>query len=94
MERAGYVYRGEQGIPGPHFFRRGDPRSYHLHLAARDGSFWREHLDFRDALRGDRRLRAEYEALKLALAGRYPADRESYINGKTRFVRNALMGLR
>lgn len=94
MERAGYVHRGEQGIPGRHFFRRGDPRSYHLHLAVRDGSFWREHLGFRDALRGDPRLRAEYEALKLALAERYPSDRESYINGKTTFVRNVLMGLR
>lgn len=94
FERAGYVHRGEQGIPGRHFFRRGDPRSFHLHLAIRDGSFWREHLTFRDALRGDPGLRAEYEALKLALAERYPSDRESYINGKTAFVRNALMGLR
>lgn len=94
VERAGYAYRGEQGIPGRHFFRRGDPRSYHLHLAVRDGSFWRDHLTFRDALRGDPKLRAEYEALKLALAERYPSDRESYIDGKTTFVRNAVMGLR
>lgn len=94
IERAGYVHRGEQGIPGRHFFRRGDPRSYHLHLAVRDGSFWREHLAFRDALRRDPRLRAEYEALKLALAKRYPSDRESYIDGKTEFVHHTLMGLR
>src|ERR1043166_1250412 len=29
---AGYVHRGEQGIPGREFFRRGDPRAYHIHL--------------------------------------------------------------
>ncbi|MGH7636346.1 MAG: GrpB family protein [Gemmatimonadaceae bacterium] len=94
IKRAGYVHRGEQGIPGRHFFRRGDPRSFHLHLAVRNGSFWREHLTFRDALRRDPGLRAEYEGLKLALAARYPSDRESYIDGKTAFVRNVLMGLR
>lgn len=90
IERAGYVYRGEQGIPGRHFFRRGEPRSHHLHLALHDGGFWREHLAFRDALRGDARLREEYAALKLALAERHPFDRESYINGKTWFVRNVV----
>jgi len=33
LEEAGYVYRGESGIPGRDFFRRGDPRQYHIHLA-------------------------------------------------------------
>jgi GrpB-like predicted nucleotidyltransferase (UPF0157 family) len=40
LERAGYVYRGERGVPGREYFRRGQPRSYHLHLvgkAARSG---------------------------------------------------------
>lgn len=92
IERAGYVYRGEQGIPGRHFFRRGDPRSYHLHLAVRDGSFWRDHLTFRDALRGDSLLRDEYAALKLSLAKEYPRDREAYIAAKTMFVRAVLAG--
>lgn len=30
--RAGYEHRGEQGIPGREFFRRGTPRAYHVHL--------------------------------------------------------------
>lgn len=48
IESAGYVYRGEQGIPGRDFFRRGTPRSYHLHLTAIGSEFWRDHLTFRD----------------------------------------------
>jgi len=87
---AGYVHRGEQGIPGREFFRRGDPRSYHIHLARRDGQFWNDHLRFRDALRADSRLRDEYAALKLDLATKFPRDREAYIESKTDFVVSVL----
>ena len=68
LVRAGYTHRGEQGIPGREFFRWGEPRAYHLHLAAQHGTFWREHLAFRDALRSRPELRDGYAALKLELA--------------------------
>ena len=84
---AGYVYRGESGIPGRDFFRRGDPRSYHIHLTTVDSTFWREHRAFRDYLREHAAAAAEYAQLKAALAQRFPNDRESYIEGKTEFVR-------
>ena len=90
LVRAGYVHRGEQGIPGREFFRRGDPRAYHLHLAVDGGTFWREHLAFRDALRTRPELRDAYADLKLDLARRFPRDRESYTNGKTGFVRRVV----
>jgi GrpB-like predicted nucleotidyltransferase (UPF0157 family) len=90
LVRSGYSYRGEQGIPGRHFFRRGEPRAYHVHLVEQDGTFWREHIAFRDALRADVELRDEYAALKLNLARRYPRDREAYIEGKTAFVQRVL----
>src|SRR5690349_23314639 len=32
LETAGYLYRGESGLPGRDFFRRGELRSHHLHL--------------------------------------------------------------
>ena len=88
--RAGYVHRGEQGIPGREFFRRGDPRAWHLHLVGHGSTVWREQLAFRDALRGDPALRDAYAALKLALARRFPRDRESYIDGKGAFVRGVV----
>jgi GrpB-like predicted nucleotidyltransferase (UPF0157 family) len=87
---ADYVHRGEQGIPGREFFRRGDPRAYHVHLTAIDSSFWRDHLTFRDRIRAHNALRDAYAALKRDLAEQYPRDREAYINGKESFVKNVL----
>jgi GrpB-like predicted nucleotidyltransferase (UPF0157 family) len=88
---SGYTYRGEQGIPGRHFFRRGDPRAYHVHLTRADSPFWRDQIKFRNHLRTNRESRDAYAALKIALAARFPRDREAYIAGKTAFVRNILL---
>ncbi|MDQ6888327.1 MAG: GrpB family protein [Gemmatimonadota bacterium] len=88
--RAGYTHRGEQEIPGRHFFRRGEPRSYHVHLAEAGGSFWREHLAFRDCLRREPQVREAYSALKRELASRHPREREAYIEGKGPFIREVL----
>jgi GrpB-like predicted nucleotidyltransferase (UPF0157 family) len=90
LTSADYVHRGEQGIPGREFFRRGNPRSYHLHLAAGDSQFWRDHLTFRNRLRSDESLRDAYAALKHDLAARFPRDREAYIDAKAPFVKEIL----
>lgn len=90
LEGADYVHRGEQGIPGREYFRRGAPRAYHLHLVVQGGPFWREHLAFRDALRAHSDVRAAYAALKLDLARRFPRDREAYTDGKSAFVRRVV----
>ena len=87
---AGYVHRGENGIPGREFFRRGEPRSYHLHLTTLDGAFWGDHLAFRAWLRAHDDARDAYAALKRELATRYPRDREAYIKAKGPFVFEAL----
>src|SRR5438105_6685564 len=88
--RAGYVHRGDQGIPGREFFRRGEPRAYHLHLAHIRGAFWREHLAFRDYLRTHPEIRDEYAELKRTLAARFSFDRERYVEGKGAFVRRVI----
>lgn len=90
LSKAGYDHRGQQGIPSREFFRRGNPRAYHLHLTAIDGAFWMDHLTFRDRLRADDALRDAYARLKCHLAATYPRDREAYIDGKTRFVSRVL----
>ena len=90
LTSADYIHRGEQGIPGREFFRRGDPRSYHLHLTAIDSTFWRDHLAFRDRLRADNVLRDAYAQLKRDLAARFPSDREAYIAGKGSLVSEVL----
>ena len=90
LEAAGYIYRGDSGLPGREFFRRGNPRSHHLHLVERGGWHWQRYLGFRDALRAEAALRDAYAAVKHELAARYPHDREAYIEGKTAFVENVL----
>ena len=90
LERAGYVHRGEQEIPGRDFFRRGDPRQYHLHLTQLNSAFWDDHLTFRDWLRTHPDAAAGYMAVKRQLAARFPTDREAYIKGKTAFVLGVL----
>ncbi|MHB1224641.1 MAG: GrpB family protein [Gemmatimonadaceae bacterium] len=72
------------------FFRRGEPRAHHLYLVARQGSFWRDHLAFRDALRARPAVRDVYADLELELARGLPHDREAYIEGKGAFVRGVV----
>jgi GrpB-like predicted nucleotidyltransferase (UPF0157 family) len=90
LEAAGYIHRGEQGIAGREFFRRGNPRQYHLHLTAFGSTFWNDHLAFRNFLRANPEAREAYESLKMELAKRYPRDRERYIDGKAAFVEGIL----
>ena len=53
LEQAGYEHRGERGVPGRQYFRRGHPRAYHVHLVEEGGPLWRDYLFFRDYLRAD-----------------------------------------
>jgi GrpB-like predicted nucleotidyltransferase (UPF0157 family) len=66
---------------------------YGLHLTEPGSDLWRERLAFRDALRSDPSLAAEYQALKLRLAEHYPADLEAYTAGKREFVIRVLRDL-
>ncbi|MCH8993496.1 MAG: GrpB family protein [Chloroflexi bacterium] len=59
----GYEYLGEYGIPGRFYFRKGSPRSHHVHLVHHNSDFWERHLLFRDLLREQPGLRDEYDAL-------------------------------
>jgi GrpB-like predicted nucleotidyltransferase (UPF0157 family) len=60
-------------------------RTHHLHLVDD-----REDLDrclrFRDSLRADPKLAADYVALKRALAARFGRDRKGYTNAKSQFI--------
>jgi GrpB-like predicted nucleotidyltransferase (UPF0157 family) len=94
LQGAGYVHRGEQDIPGRDFFRRGDPRQYHLHLTRVGSSFWHDQRTFRDWLRTHPDAARGYMILKQRLAVEFPSDREAYIRGKTAFVEEILLAAR
>jgi GrpB-like predicted nucleotidyltransferase (UPF0157 family) len=83
LQQAGYEHRGEQGVPGREFFRRGRPRAYHLHLVEEGGPLWRDYLAFRDYLRAHPESARRFAALKRALATQFPHDRGAYIDAKT-----------
>ncbi len=86
-EALGYVwapYRPEVF----HWFCKPSPerRTHHLILVPVDHPTFAARLAFRDALREDPSLAAEYEALKRELAGRHEFDREAYTDAKSDFV--------
>ena len=75
-----------------HWFCKPSPslRTHHLHLVPVASLLWAQRLSFRDALRSDAALAAEYAELKLRLAHQFPLDREVYTDGKTAFIRRVL----
>jgi GrpB-like predicted nucleotidyltransferase (UPF0157 family) len=90
-EGAGYVhypYRADV----MHWFCKPSAalRTHHLHLVPHDSRLWHERLAFRDRLRADGALAAEYAALKIALARRFCHDREAYTDAKGPFVARVL----
>jgi GrpB-like predicted nucleotidyltransferase (UPF0157 family) len=86
----GYTYVGEYGLPGRHFFTKGDPREFHLHLVDRTTDHWNRWLRFREILKEDPAVRRRYQALKRALARKYRHEREKYTAGKTEFIDHVL----
>jgi GrpB-like predicted nucleotidyltransferase (UPF0157 family) len=86
IERLGYVYRGENGIPRRHYFRKGSPRTHHIHINEIASADWQNLILFRDYLLNHPEAVREYAALKLALAERYPQDREAYLSAKAPFI--------
>ncbi len=72
------------------FFRKGFPRTHHLHIVQAGSREESEKLRFRDALRTDPALRAAYQALKQELAQTHRQARAHYAEQKTQFVRKVL----
>jgi GrpB-like predicted nucleotidyltransferase (UPF0157 family) len=90
LEQAGYEHRGERGVPGRQFFRRGQPRAYHLHLVEEGGPLWRDYVAFRDYLRAHAEAARQFADLKRVLAARFSQDREAYMNAKSSHVQEIL----
>lgn len=98
MAALGYEYAPEHEavLPERRFFAKppSRPRAVHVHAVRADSPFRAEHLRFRDALRADPALAAEYGALKRRLAARHGADREGYTDAKSAFIHAVVRPLR
>jgi GrpB-like predicted nucleotidyltransferase (UPF0157 family) len=93
LREHGYVHAPHR--PGiSHHFAKPSPRlgktTHGLHLTEPGSDLWRERLAFRDVLRSDSGLRAEYEQLKLRLAATCREDGSAYVAGKRAFVARVL----
>lgn len=94
LEDCGYSYvsKYEREIPERRYFVKSPPDSLRIHVhGVKIGSrLWREHLSFRDALRNDSDLLAEYQALKLRLAKEFAHDKSAYTEAKGPFIQTIL----
>ncbi|HEY4211638.1 MAG TPA: GrpB family protein [Steroidobacteraceae bacterium] len=68
----------------------GGRRMAHLHVMTPDSARWHQQIVFRDKLRADPSLIADYAALKRVLATKHTADREAYSAAKSEFIRSVL----
>ncbi|MBY9000552.1 MAG: GrpB family protein [Candidatus Heimdallarchaeota archaeon] len=92
LKTLGYIYRGEQGIPGRHLFVKGgeDYRTHHLHIVEKEHSEWTKHTLFRDYLRKHPKEAQKYSKLKQDLLKKYECDREKYTSSKSDFIERIL----
>jgi GrpB-like predicted nucleotidyltransferase (UPF0157 family) len=65
-------------------------RTHHLHVVVHEDVVWQERLKFRDALRGNAELAAQYLQLKQRVATEHAQDREAYTRAKTAFVQSVV----
>jgi GrpB-like predicted nucleotidyltransferase (UPF0157 family) len=92
LDDLGYTYKGEQEIPGWHFFckRERAKVTHHLHIFPRDNTNWRRYLLFRDYLCDHSTVAVAYVVLKKRLAERYADDRVAYTAGKSAFIQSVV----
>lgn len=93
LQRLGYLYEGERGIPDRHAFAA-PPDSpffpHHLYVVLAGSDNLNNHLSFQRALRNRPIVRQRYMALKQDLIARDEVDREAYTNRKTPFITHIL----
>ncbi len=56
-------------------------------MVERDKDFWIRHLKFRDYLRNSKKVREEYNRLKIALSKKDWRDGDEYANAKSDFIK-------
>lgn len=76
------------------FFRKGKPRSHHIHIVEKGSDSDRNHIHFRDALLSDETLRNEYLQLKRDALQKYKHRRALYGEQKHALIQKALAKFR
>ncbi len=90
LQSLGYTFIDYPQNTDRRFFRKGLPRTHHLHIVEQGSDTMIDHLAFCAALRTDADLRRQYAQLKADLAARHKSDRAAYSASKTTFVQKAI----
>lgn len=88
MKRHGYLPKGELGIPGRRYFRKGSDihHTHHVHIFQIGDPHIERHITFRDYLRTHPLEALAYSQLKESLALHFQEDPEGYMDGKDAFI--------
>ena len=89
LERLGYDYAANAGVPRHHIFGRGrdtTERTHLVHIVAFLGVEWYSNLALRDGFRVDENLRAAYVAEKERAIASAPEGRARYSELKRAFI--------
>ncbi len=92
MAALGYIAKGENGIPGRRYFRKGSDanHTHHIHVFQAGRPEIADHLNFRDYLRAHPDEAVAYGRLKTTLAAQFRADPPAYTNAKAEFIAEIL----
>jgi GrpB-like predicted nucleotidyltransferase (UPF0157 family) len=92
LAQIGYEYRGEAGIAGRFYFRKGtcEVSTHHLNIVEMMSNFWHSHLLFRDYLRQHADAAQSYGTLKRELASKHEGNRPAYTKAKADFIESVL----
>lgn len=91
MESIGYDYPGDIGIPGDRIFGRNPGfRKFLVHVVVLHGAQWNNYIIFRDSLREDVNIAAEYAKLKSRIVEEHPEGRGKYTELKSGFINRVL----
>lgn len=87
FERLGYECKGELGISGRRYFRKGgDQRTHQIHAFNKGSHGATRHLAFRDYLMANSDIAKEYESVKYQAASQCNDDISVYCDLKNDFV--------
>ncbi|WP_028596221.1 GrpB family protein [Paenibacillus assamensis] len=91
LERLGYVYRGTDVLPDRHYFIKGEPRTYQIHMYQTGSEYLDNQLTLRDYLRENEEVRNEYQNLKQKLANEHSTNKLAYADLKTEFINRIIL---
>jgi len=89
LEKRGYYFRGDLGIPERFAFGYGSSSfmRHHLYVVLPQSDAYLSHIALRDSLRANTEYLEEYSRVKLQMADRFPNDIDAYIDGKGETIR-------